>query len=160
MASRTREMYIEEGNAVRKTVAVPRRQEERPVPRKRRGRKTYKRSAIKAEQSMGFDLKYTLVLAIMLVMVILSCVVMLTVQGGVENKERKIESLQEEIQDIEADNTAYENKLNSMYSLEDIYNIATGELGMVYSENGSIIYYENEQGDYVKQYGDVPKTAD
>ena len=93
-------------------------------------------------------------------MVILSCVIMLTVQGSVENKERKIESLQEEIQDMEADNTAYENKLNSMYSLEDVYNIATGELGMVYSENGSIIYYENEQGDYVKQYGDVPKTAD
>jgi hypothetical protein len=29
MASRAREMYIEEGNAVRKTVAVPRRQEEK-----------------------------------------------------------------------------------------------------------------------------------
>ncbi|MCR5226458.1 MAG: hypothetical protein K6E27_04540 [Eubacterium sp.] len=159
MANRAREMYIEEGNAVRKTVAVPKRQE-RPAPSRRRQRKTFKKSAIKAEQSMGFDLRYTVVLALMLVMVILSCVIMLTVQGSVENKERKIESLQEEIQDIEADNTAYENKLNSMYSLEDIYNIATGELGMVYSENGSIIYYESEQGDYVKQYSDVPKTAD
>jgi len=159
MASRAREMYIEEGGAVRRTVAVPERQG-RPVPRKKRYRRTFRKSAIKAEQSMGFDLRYTLVLAFMLVMVILSCVIMLTVQGSVENKERRIESLQEQIQDIEADNIAYENKLNSMYSLEDIYNIATGELGMVYSENGSIIYYENEQGDYVKQYSDVPKTAD
>ena len=56
-------------------------------------------------------------------------------------------------------NAAFENKLNSMYSLEDVYTIATGELGMVYSENGQIRYYENEQGDYVKQYSDVPETT-
>ena len=46
-----------------------------------------------------------------------------------------------------------------MYSLEDVYTIATSELGMVYSENGQIRYYENEQGDYVKQYSDVPETT-
>ncbi|MCR5543242.1 MAG: cell division protein FtsL, partial [Eubacterium sp.] len=61
---------------------------------------------------------------------------------------------------VQADNSAYENSLNNMYSLEDIYTIATNELGMVYSQNGQIVYYEQEQGDYVKQYSDVPATSD
>ena len=85
---------------------------------------------------------------------------MITVHEKVESKESKIEALQIEIQNIEDDNIAVANKLDGMYSLEDIYSIATGELGMVYSENGSILYYDQEQGDYVKQYGDVPKTTE
>ena len=160
MARTVRNYYIEEGGAVRKIQVVPEpRRREADRPRRRKANRTYSKAAKKAEQSKGFDLRYTLVLATMLVMVIISCVIMLAVQGSVESKERKIESIQQEIQDIQADNAAYENKLESMYSLDDIYTIATNELGMVYSQNRSIIYYEDAQDDYVKQYGDVPKTT-
>ena len=160
MARTVRNYYIEEGGAVRKIQVVPEpRRREADRPRRRKANRTYSKAAKKAEQSKGFDLRYTLVLATMLVMVIISCVIMLAVQGSVESKERKIESIQQEIQDIQADNAAYENKLESMYSLDDIYTIATNELGMVYSQNGSIIYYEDAKYDYVKQYGDVPKTT-
>ncbi len=164
----TRGFNYEEGGAVRKIETFPqierprrereRREVERPTPVKKS--KTYKKAAKEAQQSAGFDLKYTIVLALMVLAVVVSCVIMLSVQTSVESKEKRIESLQEELQDIQADNDAFENKLDSMYSLEDIYTIATGELGMVYSENGQIRYYENEQGDYVKQYSDVPETAD
>jgi chaperonin GroEL (HSP60 family) len=41
-------------------------------------------------------------------------------------------------------------------SLEDIYKIAVGELGMVYSQNGQVIYYDGQMDDYVKQYSDIP----
>jgi hypothetical protein len=47
-----------------------------------------------------------------------------------------------------------------MYSLDDIYKVATRELGMVYSQNGQIIRYDKQEDDYVKQYSDVPKTVD
>ena len=158
MATRVRDLYIEEGGAVRRLQPAP-SPERRPSARPRKKGKTYTKAAKKAEQSKGFDLRYTLVLATMLIMVIVSCVIMLAVQGSVESKERKIESIQQQIQDVQADNAAYENKLESMYSLDDIYTIATNELGMVYSENGAIIYYEDAQGDYVKQYDDVTKTT-
>ena len=158
----SRKYYIEEGGAVRKVEAFPKRERVRrpePARKKKRASKTYKKAAKEAQKSAGFDLKYTLILAVMVLAVVVSCVVMLSVQSSVESKEKRIESLQEELQDIQADNAAFENKLNSMYSLEDVYTIATGELGMVYSENGQIRYYENEQGDYVKQYSDVPETT-
>ena len=121
---------------------------------------TYRKSAEKAEKSLGFDLGYMLVLSFMLILMIVSCVVMLSVQGNVETKEKNIESLQRQLESVQADNDAYEDSLNNMYSMDDIYTIATGELGMIYSQNGQIIRYEKQEDDYVKQYSDVPKTVD
>ena len=152
--------YFEEGGAIREEVAPRRkRQAEQPRKPKKKGR-SYDKAAEKAEQSRGFDFGYTLVLVFTIGVAIVACAIMITVHEKVESKESKIEALQIEIQNIEDDNIAVANKLDGMYSLEDIYSIATGELGMVYSENGSILYYDQEQGDYVKQYGDVPKTTE
>ena len=36
-----------------------------------------------------------------------------------------------------------------MYTLDDIYNVATNELGMVYAKRGQIIYYDSANEDYV-----------
>lgn len=161
MASRARDMYYIEGNTVRKReVEAPRPRRREPERAPQRRRSTYKKAAIKAENSKGFDLRYVAVLCVMLVLMTASCVIMLMVQSSVESREKKIESLQQEIQTLQADNAAYENSLNNMYSLEDIYTIATGELGMVYSQNGQIIYYDNSEDDYVKQYDDIPATVD
>ena len=160
MAVRESERYYIEGSVVRKReveYARPRR-EERPVPRKKA--KTYTRAARKAENSLGFDKAYTVVLTIMVLVMIAACVIMLSVQGGVEAKEDHIDSMRRELQQLQVDNSAFENSLNNMYSLEDIYKVATGELGMVYSQNGQIKDYDKEMGDYVKQYTDVPKTSD
>ena len=97
--------------------------------------------------------------SVMMVIMIISCVVMLKIQSDVTVSERRIISLQNQLQTIQSDNIAYENSLNNMYSLEEIYNVATGELGMVYSQNGQVIYYESSQDDYVTQYKDVPDTG-
>lgn len=160
MASRARNLYYVEGSTVRKREVdpIPRRREPERAPKRRRS--VNRKAAIKAENSKGFDLRYLVVLSVMFVLMIASCVIMLMVQSSVESREKKIESLQQEIQTLQADNAAYENSLNNMYSLEDIYTIATGELGMIYSQNGQIIYYDNSEDDYVKQYGDVPATVD
>ena len=157
MARNPREMYYIDGSTVRK-VKPDRERVQRPARRKRS--RTYEKAAVTAESSLGFDMGYMLVLSVMLIVMIVSCVVMLSVQGNVEHKERNIESLQRELESVQADNDAYEDSLNNMYSLDDIYKIATGELGIVKTKNGQIIHYEKEDGDYVKQYSDVPKTVD
>lgn len=156
--TRARDMYYVEGSTVRK-VAVPEPERVRS-PRRRKKTKTYRKAAEKAENSLGFDMGYLLVLSIMLILMIASCVIMLSVQGNIEAKERNIESLQRELESIQADNDAFEDSLNNMYSLDDIYKVATSELGMVYSQNGQIIRYDKQEDDYVKQYSDVPKTVD
>ena len=43
------------------------------------------------------------------------------------------------------------NRILSSINLEEIKRIAIMELGMVYAQEGQIIEYENESGDYMRQ---------
>ncbi|SNU05256.1 Septum formation initiator [Lachnospiraceae bacterium] len=156
--ARARDMYYVDGSTVRKVEVPAPERVKRPVRTKKT--KTYRKAAVKAENSLGFDMGYMIVLSVMLILMIASCVVMLSVQGNIETKESNIESLQRELESVQADNDAFEDSLNNMYSLDDIYKVATSELGMVYSQNGQIIRYDKQEDDYVKQYSDVPKTVD
>ena len=129
MARELRNMYYVDGSTVRRVgyrEAYPQERPaypERPVHQPRKQPVTYRRAAIRAEKSLAFDLRYTLLLTAMFAIMIASCIVMLYVQGEVNSRERRITSLQQQIQTITADNAAYENNLNGMYSLEDIYKI-------------------------------------
>ncbi len=134
-----------EQRRVRKTAAV-----EQPV--------TYRVSAIKARKSLAFDFKYTLFLAFAMVIMIFSCANMIMMESKIDSKKNEISSLQSEIRDMKADNEAFENSLSDSYTLEEIYNIAVNELGMVYSEKGQIVYYDTANEDYVNQYQDVPSA--
>ena len=50
------------------------------------------------------------------------------------------------------------NALMEYSYLDEIYNIATTKLGMVYSQPGQTLYYSQNNDDYVVQYKDVPKA--
>ena len=47
---------------------------------------------------------------------------------------------------------------DSMVDLNNIYDIATQKLGMVYSQPGQTLYYSQNSDDYVIQYKDVPEA--
>ena len=92
------------------------------------------------------------------IIMIISCFVMLSIQSRVNEQEWNIEQMQEQAQQLEANNIAQEDALESKYSLNQIYDVATKELGMVYSQRGQIVYYEGANEDYVKQMMDVPEA--
>ena len=56
------------------------------------------------------------------------------------------------------ENTGYSAGLDSMVDLNNIYDIATQKLGMVYSQPGQTLYYSKNSDDYVIQYKDVPEA--
>jgi len=45
-----------------------------------------------------------------------------------------------------------------MTDLDEIYKIATTELGMTYSKPGQTVYYSQNSDDYVVQYKNIPET--
>ncbi len=156
-----RNMYYVDGSTVRKreSVAAPKRRpaEERPA-RRPQGNRTYRTAAVRAEKSLYFDKGYAIVLTASLILMIISSVVMLTIQSRVSEQERSIDEMQSTVQEMQANNAAYEDSLENMYSLNQIYDVATKDLGMVYSEKGQIVYYEGANEDYVKQLRDVPEA--
>ncbi len=157
-------MYYVDGSTVRKQqlqeAPARRRRETEPQrrPQRRPGNISYPKAAVRAEKSLYFDRGYAIVLSASILIMIISCVVMLTLQSKVSNQERNIHSMQIEIQDMEANNAAYSDLLESRYSLDKVYSIATKELGMVYSQKGQIVYYDSANEDYVKQVKDVPEA--
>ncbi len=160
MGERTgRNMYYVEGSTVRKIDSEPsreyvpeRRREAAPARRKN----TAKRVNAKVDKALAFDLKYTVFVAASVLIMVAACVFMLYMESKIDEQQRNINNMEAQLEAIENDNAAYEASLKNMYTMDEIYDVAANELGMVYAKKGQIIYYDSADEDYVKQYQDVP----
>lgn len=160
MSERTgRNMYYVEGSTVRKIDSEPsreyvpeRRRETAPARRKN----TAKRVNAKVDKALAFDLKYTVFVVASVLIMVAACVFMLYMESKIDEQQRNINNMEAQLEAIENDNAAYAASLKNMYTMDEIYDVAANELGMVYAKKGQIIYYDSADEDYVKQYQDVP----
>lgn len=90
--------------------------------------------------------------------VVCLCFYILKLSADVKDGKNKIANLRTQLNAQLDENAEYSSGLDSMVNLEEIYNIATNELGMVYSEPGQTVYYSQSNDDYVVQYKDVPEA--
>ncbi len=170
MSERVRERYYIDGSTVRKVREVsevverPRRSPERTpqrspqrAPQRRENPKVNKKISAKADRALAFDMKYTMFVMASILIVICACVFMLHMESAINERKSNINALENELETIEDDNAALKLSLESMYSLDEIYDVATNELGMVYARKGQIVYYESANEDYVKQFQDIPE---
>ena len=66
--------------------------------------------------------------------------------------------MKSEVASLADENTATQERINSSIDLGEVYDTATGELGMVYTKEDQIIHYKSSNSDYVKQYEDIPSA--
>ena len=154
-----RERYFEDGNAVRKMAPQRQRPQYIPDQRSQRTNAPQRKLRVKesADRALAFDLRYTLFVISCVAIIAVACVLMLSMEGKISEQKNHINQMESELQEITDDNAAFKLSLESMYSLDDIYNVATNELGMVYAKKGQVVYYESANEDYVKQYQDIPE---
>lgn len=86
------------------------------------------------------------------------CFYILKLSADVREGKNNIANLKSQLTAQLDENAEYSSGLESMTNLEEIYNIATNELGMVYSEPGQTVYYSQSNDDYVVQYKNVPEA--
>lgn len=84
----------------------------------------------------------------------------LTVNSDITNMSKKAASLEKQIISMQKDNETALARANASVDLEEVYRIATEELGMVHASSNRVIQYESTKSDYVKQYSDVPDTKE
>ena len=149
-----RDYYIE-GNTARKLYTAP-RQVERPVRREERERHVNERVQRNTNRAKAFDLKYTVALVAATAILFVSCVSMLSLQADITEQRRQIAALESNLTELTDTNNETSKRLESSVDLTKVYDVATGELGMVYPKTGQVISYEASNPDYVKQYKDVP----
>ena len=147
------ETYIE-GNTVRKIEPVY----DRPV------RKTSRPQAKPKEVVIGYEkreavlgMRYTLFLVFSLAVIFAACVIYMNANIQLSRVKRSVLHEQERLVSIQEENAALSAELaDFQINLEEIYDIATGELGMVYAGEDQIIYYDSSNSDYIRQFGEIP----
>lgn len=72
-------------------------------------------------------------------------------QAELTNLTKSVASSQSTLNRMKISNDEEYNRILSSINLEEIKRIAIAELGMVYAQEGQIIEYENESGDYMRQ---------
>ena len=140
--------YVD-GNAVRKTaVAEPvRRREPEADPRKASRARTRRNRESAKRMTPGF----VLFLAVASVAFFLICTQYLQAQALVTSGASEIEALEDELRELRTANNYHENEIEAMTDINHIYEVATGELGMIYPSQDQLITYDSTTSEYVRQ---------
>lgn len=77
--------------------------------------------------------------------------------ANIQVEQKKVTDLEKQLSELQQKNFERRLELDTCLNYDEIYKIATEELGMVYPSQDQIIYYETLNSDYVKQYSEIPK---
>lgn len=167
------EQYYVDGNTIRKAAPLPKyRPKARPdrqAQQKRsvqtaqleRQRQINQRIAMRnREKALRIDWKYTMFLCAAVLSVLVSCVLYLSVQSQLTQKNSEISNLRSELAALTDANSATRERINEAVDLEFVKKYATEQLGMVYPTEDQIMTYQSSDEDYVKQYLDIPQSTD
>ena len=149
----SRGMYIY-GNTVRQAEVMPQRQEE---PRKEHKKKKLDRQILKnRRKAMRMNPAYVMFLSIAAVAALVVCVWYLQVRAELTSRTEHITELQQELADAKEENTTRYNVVMDSVNLEEVREKAMDDLGMVYANENQVVEYDNPDGDYIKQYEQIP----
>jgi cell division protein FtsL len=150
--------YIE-GNAVRRSQAAPKRQPERQKTREQLEQERIKRQYAKRNQQKELSMNrgYVAFLTVATAICFSVCLVFVHVQSDINTRMSNIASLETQISNLKADNTAAQKRLDTTMNLDEVKEAAS-EMGLSYPTDDQIQYYTVESKDYMNQYGDIPSN--
>ena len=146
-----------DGNVIRHVQAVPERKTDRRSREQAQRRAEVSRQARRnREKALRMNVPYVSFLTAVSVATVFVCVNFLQLQSEGISYRNKIASLESQLTELKlANDNAYEEAVSSV-DMEEVKRIAVNELGMTYADEGQIILYNNQEGDYIRQYAEVP----
>lgn len=151
--------YYTDGNTVRKIAEVPERREQRQ-PRTYVDNKRVKANSVtyrNREKALSMNGGYVAFLAVAAIVSVMLCVNYLKLQTEITEKTNSIKAVQQSIDTLTSQNDSLDYTVNSYIDLDNIYKIATEELGMVRATKDQVQLYNKSENEYMKQYSDIPK---
>lgn len=111
-----------------------------------------------SDRSWIDEMKYAAFICFAVAIGVVMCVALLKANVAYRNEKNNVKKLQNQLTEQLNLNAQYSARLDGAVDLDQIYSIATEELGMVYSEPGQTVYYDKNNEDYAIQYKDVPEA--
>lgn len=142
--------YVD-GTAVRKLEQAPAgRPERRQTPQTSLATKKNR------ERALQMNLGYVLFLTAAAVITVCMCVNFLQLQAKGTKLQKEVTALETQLDAAILENNSDYNRIMTNIDLEHIKDVAMNELGMIYAKKTQIVTYESQDGDYVRQYSDIP----
>ena len=137
---------------------LPEEPEKRPARRKPAApRRRVSRSVRRNRERMAWiGLPYCLFLFGTVLMLLASCVGMLSVKSDINAARKVVAAYETELRIAKADNDAREISLEKSVDINKIYRTAVDELGMTYPASDQIIYYNDSSSGHVIQNDEIP----
>ncbi|SFG26507.1 hypothetical protein [Oribacterium sp. WCC10] len=165
-ASRLARTYVE-GNAARKiqtqrqidreTELRRRREQEKARVLKER-EKQYRAQQERLRNKVDtMDATALSILCIALACTLALCFSYIRLQTQINTRISSIELMKQQLDKLQSSNAALQNSIDTSLDLDNIYRVATQELGMVYADDNQTITYDKTESEYVRQYEDIPK---
>ena len=107
--------------------------------------------------ALTINIPSLIILSVAAVFCLAICCNYLRVQSSVTSKMKAIETMESKVEKLKNENDALEARINSYVNLDNVYKVATEELGMVYASKDQVITYDKTESEYVRQYEDIPK---
>lgn len=151
-----RHTYVD-GNTVRRIDTLPRRNEEERRREEERREQQIRRRVLQQPVRMPWvDMKSVLFLAVAAAVTLYVCFTYIQAQNHVQEQKNKVVQMEYSLaSQKESNNDTYQEILDSV-DLSEVYDRATGKLGMVQAQDNQIHKYQSKKSDTVKQYGKIP----
>ncbi len=108
-------------------------------------------------KTVVIDAPYLAVLIIASVFTLGLCFSYIQLQTSINTSISSIETKKQQLDQLKSENDALQNSIDTSVNLDEIYRVATQELGMVYADKDQTITYDKTESEYVRQYEDIPK---
>lgn len=142
--------YVD-GTAVRKLDYAPAGR-----PERKQNPKTSLATKKNRERALQMNLGYVLFLTAAAVVTVFMCVNYLQLQAKGTKLQKEVTALETQLDAAILENDSDYNRIMTSIDLEHIKDVAMNDLGMIYAKKTQIITYESQNGDYVRQYSDIP----
>lgn len=142
--------YVD-GTAVRKLEYAPAGR-----PERKQNPKTSLATKKNRERALQMNLGYVLFLTAAAIVTVFMCVNYLQLQAKGTKLQKEVTALETQLDAAILENDSDYNRIMTNIDLEHIKDVAMNDLGMVYAKKSQIITYESQNGDYVRQYTDIP----
>lgn len=109
------------------------------------------------ERALQMNLGYVLFLAAAAVITVFVCVNFLQLHAVNTLLQEEVASLEASLDSAILENDSDYNRVMNSVDLEYVKEVATEELGMGLASSDQIVTYEVEDGDYVRQYSEIPE---
>ena len=145
--------YHVDGNTVRKEQQAPEiRRREDSVEQRKQARRVLRNQ----NRVLAMSLPQAVLLLALCLIVGYMAFQYILVRSSISATNKVIQNEQAQLTELRQANEALRIRTEASLDLDEIYRVATEELGMVHAGEDQSVYYSKTESEYVRQYDNIP----